>query len=94
MLDEIRAELSRLATNPPTDRELERLKLYATSALAKSLDGPDEITDFHMTRLMADTPPDYFDARLRAITALNPETIARIAATELNPDRLSTVTDA
>ena len=47
-----------------------------------------------MTRLMADTPPDYFDARLRAITALNPETIARIAATELNPDRLSTVTDA
>ena len=94
VLDEIRAELSRLATNPPTDRELERLKLYATSALAKSLDGPDEITDFHMTRLMADPPPAPFDARLRAITALNPETIARIAATELNPDRLSTVTDA
>ena len=50
--------------------------------------------DFHMTRLMADTPADYFDARLRAINALDSETIARSAAMYLNADRLSTVTNA
>ncbi len=47
-----------------------------------------------MTRLMADTPADYFDARLRAINALDSETIARSAAMYLNADRLSTVTNA
>jgi len=94
VLDEIRAELRRLSTNPPTGRELERLKLYATSSLAKSLDSPDEIMDFHMTRLMSYTPADYSDARLRAINALDSETIARSAAMYLNADRLSTVTNA
>lgn len=94
VLDEIRNELKRLSTNPPTGRELERLKLYATSSLAKSLDSPDEIMDFYMTRLMADTPADYFDARLRAINALDSDTIARIADTYLSPEFLSTVSNA
>lgn len=91
VLDEIRAEMRRLAENPPCGDELERLRLYAMSTLAEVLDTPDSVMAHYATSLLVGTPPDYFELQQTIIRALTPDIIAGMARRYLDPSRLSTV---
>ncbi len=90
VIDEIKAELERMASNPPEGEELERVRLHAASSLAETLDSPLAIIGYHANRLTIGTPADYFNAQQRAIAELTPELIARMSAQYLRPDELRT----
>lgn len=92
VVGEIRKELNLLASNPPCGEELERLRSYALSSLADTLDTPQNISAYYSTQRLVGTPADYFALQQRAITALTPERIAALAAAHLSPDKLATVT--
>jgi len=90
--DEINSELRRLRDNPPCGEELERLKFHATSSLVETLDSPLSIMNYHRTALMVDMPEGYFEAQQKAISALNPDTIAEMAKRYLPAEQMRTVT--
>lgn len=90
VLNEIRHEIAALASNPPTGDELHRLRMHASTQLLETLDTPSDIMSYYATRFTVGTPPDYFMAQQRAINALDSDTIARVASTYLNPDKLLT----
>ncbi len=91
VLDEIRNELVNLAVNPPAGKELERLKLFATTSLAEILDTPTAIMGYYSTQILVGTPDDYFAAQQRAISALSSDKIAEMATKWLDPDNLSAI---
>lgn len=92
VLDETASELSLLAKNPPKGKELERLKLSATTSLAEMLDTPFSRMGYYMTKVLVDTPDNYFEEQCRRIKTLTPDCIAEMAAKYLDPQNLSYVT--
>jgi len=92
VIDETAREIKDLRFNPPHGDELERLKLYAWTALASAADSSFGTLDHYVSRLMVGSPEDYFNAQLRAIGRLSPERIAEIAVKYLDPEALCIVT--
>lgn len=90
-IDEIRAEITRMAADPLSDEEMHRLRSYAMSRQASTLDSPFTIADVAMNRTTLGTPHDYFDRTTRAILSATPATIADIAARYLTLPRAATV---
>ena len=88
LLDETRAELRRLQSEPPTGEELARLKIYASTRLASSLDSPFSIMGYYMTGLTAGYDEGYFAAQQQAIAALSPDIIAEMARKYLDPSKM------
>lgn len=88
---EVALELERLATNPPQGEELTRLRQSLLSSQAAVLDSPFSIIDNAITELTAAIPSGYFEAKLKAITALTPDKIAEVSAKYLRPAELRTV---
>lgn len=88
LIDEIRAELTNLCTNPCRGDELYRLKQCALSQMASTLDSPFSITDYHITMLTTGIPEGYFENKIKAIHDLTADTIADMARLYLNPDTL------
>lgn len=91
VVSEIGKEIERLANDPPRGEELERLKSNAMSSLAETLDTPQSIMGYYVTKRLVGTPDDYFARQQRAIAALTPERIAEVAASYLDPAGLSSV---
>lgn len=87
---EIAAELRRLVSEPPAGDELRRLKLFAMTSLAETLDSPTAVMSYHSSRLLVGIPEGYFEAQQRAISELTPDTVAEMAARYLDPGRLIT----
>lgn len=86
VIDEVRAEVRRLVTDPPRGEELTRLKQSASASQLEVLDSPINIASFHAIMECSGIPSGYFDAKQKAIAALTPEEISHTAATYLNPD--------
>lgn len=92
VIEETLKEIKRLASCPPMGRELDRLRLHAWTSLAQSADNVFSTLDHYITSLRVGTPSDYFERQLQAIATLTSDTIARVAAEYLDPDKLSIVT--
>ncbi len=92
VIAETRAEIYRLAQCPPEGEELHRLQQHAWSQLAASVDSSFGILDHYVTRLIVDTPHDYFESQLAQISSLTPDRIAQVAAEYLDPNALRVVT--
>lgn len=88
LIDEIVNELGRLATSPPEGSELRHLQLYASTALAATLDSPFSIIDYHQSRITVGAPFGYFASQLKAINELSPDKIAEMAIRYLSPDQI------
>lgn len=88
VVDEIRRELRDMAENPPSGRELERLKLTAMTGLVETLDSPLSISGYRQLELVTGTPRDYFEAQQRVISELTPELLAEMSARYLRPEEL------
>lgn len=90
VIDQVAAELKRLASDPCRGDELMRLKQSAFSSQAAILDSPVSITDHHITSLTQGLPEGYFEAKQKAIESLSAETIAEIASRYLKPEYMRT----
>ena len=88
LIDEVRNEMRRLATDPCRGDELTRLRRSLSSSLASVTDSPFSTIDYHITMLLSGIPCDYFRQRQQAIASITPDTIAEMASLYLNPDNL------
>lgn len=87
VIEESLAEVRSLVLRPMDADELNRLKLKAWSALASTADSPMSVIDYHITRLVVGTLPDYFDRQMSAIAALTSEDVAHMAESYLVPGK-------
>lgn len=80
VLREIRAEIERMKDPASyTEAEMERLKSFVATNLAAQLDSPFAVADYHVTALVNDCPPDYFDRQQTALASATPATLAATA---------------
>lgn len=89
VIEETKAEITRLWTDPLTADELRRLQLNAWTSLASTTDSPFTTADYYIVRLEVGTAPDYFDRQLHEIASLTPQRIAEVARRHLDPSRLT-----
>lgn len=92
VIDETRCEIARMAVEPPSGEELQRLKMHAWSDLASITDSPFSMAANYISRKTFGMPADYFERQLQEIRSLTPERLAEVSARYLNPERLSVVT--
>lgn len=88
LVEETRNEIARLSTGDFSTDEIERVKSFAMSQLAETLNTPFSIMDYYENMLMAGTPHDYFDLQLKAIQSINADVFARLASEYLSPESL------
>lgn len=88
VINEVTAELRRLATDPPCGDELTRLKQSALSMQAAVLDSPISIMEHYITTLTQGLPAGYFDMKQNTIASLTPAIISEMATRYLQPDYL------
>ena len=86
LIDEVAAELSRLATDPPHGDELTRMRRSALADQIAAADSPASIVSHHITELMMRLPENYFADKLNTINTITPEQIALAASRYLNPE--------
>lgn len=89
VIDETKAEITRLWTDPLSADELRRLQLNAWTSLASTTDSPFTVADYYIVRLEVGTDADYFGRQLREIAALTPARIADVARRYLDPALLT-----
>lgn len=88
VVDEIRNEMTRLASNPYHGDELTRLKQSALSSQASILDSPISILDQYVISVTQGLPENYFNAKQTAIESLTPEIIREMTLKYLNPESI------
>lgn len=79
LIGETRKEISRLASELMEADELERMRQFAMTSLAATLDSPFSIMDYYENMRVVQTPHDYFARQLQAIKSLSPQRIAYLA---------------
>ncbi len=79
VIEQTLREISGLWERPLSADEVERLRLSAWSALASQADSPMSALDYYVTRLLVQTPHDYFQRHMEAIGALDAGMVARMA---------------
>lgn len=89
VIDEVKNEIRRLADEPLSADELNAVKNFAMSTLASVLDTPFSIIDHHITNNNLRIAPDYFDAQLKAISALSASTVCRMVREHIDMDKMA-----
>lgn len=92
VIEESKAEITRLWTDPLSADELHRLQLNAWTSLAATTDSPFSIADYYILRDEVGTCSDYFQRQLREINSLTSARIAEVAERYLDPTRLTIAT--
>ncbi len=91
LVDEAVKELYRLSSGDFTEDEMSRLRSYAMSTLASSLDSTFEIMDYHIDGKIAFLPEDYFDRQVEETMSLTSDELVRVAREHLPIDDLTVV---
>lgn len=87
-IDVIKAELQRMATEGPTEKELESAKSYLTGSFALRFDTNSKIASQLLSLLNEDLGIDYVDKRNALVEAVTLEDVKRAAARILKVDNL------
>lgn len=88
LIEEVRHELRRMADEPLSDDEMERLRFNSATDLASTLDSPFTIMDYYELQRLVGIPADYFDARQATTKSISKEEICRLSAQYLQPEQL------
>lgn len=91
VINEIKKEYEDLSNNPPAGKELERLRLYASTSALEALDTPEGIMSQYSTAFLVGIPEGYFDRQQEIVANLTSDQIGAMAAKYLLPDQLRTV---
>lgn len=88
LLDEVAAELERLAREPMDKAELMRLRQHIAATLMETLDSPFAIMDYYRTMQIVGLPQRYFADQVELARRLSPEMIMEMAAKYLQPSQM------
>ena len=91
MFDIIKAEMTKIASNPVREEELADAKSYLIGSLLLSMTSTDKVSSI-LTSLQADDRSiDYLDQFERKINAVTAEDIQRVAKRVLTPENMTTI---
>ena len=85
LIDEVGAEMLRLASDPPKDDELTRMRRSAISEQITVADSPVYIVNQHISQQTLNLPENYIKNKLNAINTITSEQIAEVASRYLIP---------
>ena len=88
VINEIKKEIKNLTHDNFDDEELNRLKHYAMTQVAATLDSPFSIMDYYENMRHVLTPSDYFEEMQHSIQSLTSKKIAQLASKYLNVNEL------
>lgn len=88
VIDEIVKEMEHLKAEPLGMEELNRVKSYMLSDLARTLDTPFSVADFHLSMLSNRIPADYFDNQVRLLGSITPEELQAMAVRYFDTDNM------
>lgn len=91
VISEIDNEIRRMISNPPSGAELERLKLYASTSLAESLESASAIAGYYRSGHVLNLASDYFEQQMKQIATLTSDKISEVIASYYNPTKQITV---
>ncbi|MGN1246672.1 MAG: M16 family metallopeptidase [Muribaculaceae bacterium] len=91
LIHEVRSEISRLSHEPIPLDELNMVKQFIMSDLAKTLETPFSIASYVDSTLFFGVAPDYFNRQVAEIAAVTPQELMTIAQKYLNADDATTV---
>jgi zinc protease len=87
-VDVVRAEWARMATEGPTEQELEAAQAYLTGAYPLRFDGNAAIANILVGMQMDDLGIDYIAGRNDKVNAVTLEDVRRVAARLMRPEDL------
>ena len=88
VISETKQEIERLKSGDFDDDEINRLKRFATSQIAGTLDSPFHIMDYYENTRHVLTSLDYFQEMQKSLNNLTPKRIASLAQQYLNTDEI------
>ncbi len=91
LIEESVKELKRLSSGDFTEAEMARLRRYAMSTLASSLDSAFEIMDYHIDGKIAFLPDNYFERQVEDTMTLTSDELVRVAREHMPVGDLSIV---
>lgn len=89
VVEEIGAEMRRLASDPPGSDEMERICMTEYSSLLDIMETPFTVSDFYQSLHVNGVTADYFYQRLEAARTMTSERIAEIAGKYLRPELMT-----
>ncbi len=89
LIEEVRRELTRMAEEPPTGEELERVRRHYVTRMVGQLDSPFTISDYYLNRQLVATPDDYFARQQEVVHSLGTAEMAELSRRYLRPEALS-----
>lgn len=88
VIEEVKNEIEFIKQDNINDEELNRLKRYAMTQIAGTLDSPFSIMDYYENQRHVLTPDGYFQAMQQSLKKLNSQRIATLAQQYLNIEEL------
>ncbi len=88
LIVEVKKEISRMASDDFTDSELDRLKKFAMTQLASTLDSPFSTMDYYENIKLSRIPEDYFEQQQLSLAGLTSGRIALLAGKYLREEEL------
>lgn len=88
---QILAEISRIAENPVTEKELDLIKKSMTGSFARSLENPQTLARFALNTVRYNLPNDYYATYLQRLEKITIDELLLVAAQYLQPDNLNII---
>ena len=88
---QILTEISRIADEHVTDKELDLVKKSMTGSFARSLESPQTIARFALNTIRYDLPADYYSSYLKRLERVTKEDLLLVAAQYLSPSNLNII---
>ena len=90
-MDEFMKEIRRIRDDKVPEAELEEQKRALVAAFALSLEDPDQLLEYALTRKIYGLPEDYWDTYPAKISNITAEQVQRVAKKYLDPDAIQIV---
>jgi zinc protease len=90
-LTEFIKELQRLRDQPVSDQELEDAKRSIVASFALSLENPDDLVNYALTRKIYALPEDYWDTYPTKLLAVTAADIQRVARKYIDPQTMQII---
>lgn len=87
LIDEVKNEVRKLQEELISEEELEIVRSYMLSDLAKTLDSPFSIASLVGSNILYTTGEDYFNNQVNELLSITPEELKRVANEYLNVDK-------
>lgn len=91
VLDQLRHELRRMATEPADREEFDRLRLNMAGTLASDVETPEGILSLVVRHIASDVSDQLYEDHWRALQQVTPQQVAEVSARYLDPANLHIV---